>query len=446
MKKIFHLMALALMGSLAFTACDKMEDDLFAKDPATRQDEQMADFRRVFNNNDNGWCVYMACNTGRHPSCQAFAVHFDDQWCTFYSSSETSRLPEFYGQTDVEVKSLYSLKMDNGVVLSFDTYNAFFHYYADQSEYFESRVQSDFEFVLDRYSQNEDTIFGYTKIKHLPYMMVKMDRPAKQYQEACDATAGIAPYNVTLRVAGDELHARFLGGYKNLEVWTPDMDPSKDGLLFTYCCMPNGIHLLEPIEYKGHLIDEMLFNDARDRFISRYDADDYLHPQSICSMMLNDGNEDFYFGMFNVSEGFKQLLLSTGASLNADGRMPADRFYYAQISFEEGVLALYLNRWFGQGGGESVFPLNYEVVDDFTIKLQWDGTCKGLDYLYDAGIHVMIDKMFPKGQWTTWKFDVIDGSVWTPSSVKFYMEDDPTVYIASNGYYRYYYYGNIFNE
>lgn len=447
MKKLFYSLAVALIAGLSFTACDKMEDDIFSKDPATRQDEQMADFRRVFNNNDNGWCVYMASNSsGRHPGTQAFAVKFDEQWCTFFSSSATSNMPEFWGQTDVEVKSLYSLKMDNGVVLSFDTYNAFFHYYADQSDYFEQEFQSDFEFVLDRYSQNEDTIFGYTKIKRLPYMMIKMDRPAKEYQEACDATAGIAPYDLTLRIAGDELPARFLSGYKNLMFWTEGMDLTKDGELHTYCCMPNGIHFLEPIEYKGHIIDEMLFNDARDRFISRYDADDYLHPQPVCSKLFVNGNEDFYFGIFNVSDGMKDLLLQTGAALDADGRMPANSYYYAQISYEEGEFALYLNRWFGTNGGEIRYELDYEVVDDFTVKIKWNGKVHGLDYLYDAGIHVLIDKMFPQDKWTTYKFEVLEGSVWTPSKMKFFMADDPSICIFTDGYYRYYYYGNIFNE
>lgn len=447
MKKIFHILALAIAGLLAFTACDKMEDDLFAKDPATRQDEQMADFRRVFNNNDNGWCIYMSCNTaGRHPSCQAFAVKFDPTWCTFYSSSATSRLPEFYGQTDVEVRSLYSLKMDNGIVLSFDTYNAFFHYYADQSDFFSQDVQADFEFVLDRYSQNEDTIFGYTKIHRLPYMMVKMDRPAKDYQQACDDVADIAPYDLNLHIAGDEVPARFLGGYKNIMIWTEGMDLTKDGELHTYACLPNGIHLMEPIEYKGHVIDEMILNDNRDLFTSRFDKDDYLHPMPVCNKLLIEDNEDFFFGIFNAGPGMKDLLLQVGAALNADGRMPATSWYYAQFSYEDGQLGLYLNRWFGKNGGECTFFLDYEVVDNFNIKLKWSGTMQGLDYLYDSGIKVMIDKMFPKDTWTTWTMNVLDGSVWTPNKIRFQMADDSTIYIDTDPYYRYYYYGNIFNE
>lgn len=448
MKKILYFTAVALTGSLAVTSCDKMEDDIFAKDPATRQDEQMADFRRVFNNNENGWCVYLTQNSGggRHPSCMAFAVKFDPTWCTFYSSSETSRLPEFWGQTDIETKSLYSLKMDNGVVLSFDSYNPFFHYYADMSDLFDKEAQSDFEFVLDRYSQNEDTIFGYTKVKCLPYMMVKMDRPAKEYQKACDDVAGIAPYDLNIHIAGEELPARFLSGYKNLMIWKEGMDRSKDGELHTYGCMPNGIHLLEPIEHKGHIIDEFVLNENRDRFISRFDADDYLHPQPVCSKLFVDGNEDFYFGMFNVSSGMKDLLLATGDALNKDGRMPANSYYYAQIAYEEGVFSLYLNRWFGKGGGECSFILDHEIVDDFTVKVKWNGQYQGLDYLYDAGLKVLVDKMFPKDQWVEYTFDVLEGNVWTPSKMKFSMKDDPSIYIETDGYYRYYYYGNIFNE
>ena len=117
--------------------------------------KDMADYRRVFNNNKYGWALYTDNPTyGRHPSVATYAVKFDQVYSTFYKSISTVRLP---GVADKDsVVSMYSFKMDNGIVLSFDTYNGFFHYYADQSQYFAQDLQGDFEFCLDRYSENED--------------------------------------------------------------------------------------------------------------------------------------------------------------------------------------------------------------------------------------------------------------------------------------------------
>lgn len=130
MRKIFYIVAAACIFASFMTSCQLKEDDLFDIDPATRQDNWMADYRRVFNNNEYGWALYTSQPTyGRHPSIATFAVKFDQEMCTFYRSSATSRIPS--AALKDSVQSTYSLKMDNGIVLSFDTYNDFFHYYAD---------------------------------------------------------------------------------------------------------------------------------------------------------------------------------------------------------------------------------------------------------------------------------------------------------------------------
>ena len=126
MTAIYRSITLAALTATMMASCQMKEDDIFDIDPATRQDNWMAEYRRVFNNNEHGWALYTSQPTyGRHPSVQAFAVRFDQERCTFYKSSATGSLPGMAGVDSVQ--SLYSFKMDNGIVLSFDTYNAFFH-------------------------------------------------------------------------------------------------------------------------------------------------------------------------------------------------------------------------------------------------------------------------------------------------------------------------------
>ena len=193
MKKLFTICAVGALAVWLLGSCQMMEDDLFADEPATRQDRWMAEYRRVFNNNEYGWALYTDQPTfGRHPHLATFAVRFDQDYCTFYNSLSTRRIPNV-GTKD-SIQSTYSFKMDNGIVLSFDTYNGFFHYYADQSQYFAQDLQADFEFCLDRFSENEDTIFGRGKTKQLPFMMIKMKMPAQEYQNRSDEiTASYSP-------------------------------------------------------------------------------------------------------------------------------------------------------------------------------------------------------------------------------------------------------------
>ena len=87
MKKLFTICAVGALAVWLLGSCQMMEDDLFADEPATRQDKWMAEYRRVFNNNEYGWALYTDQPTfGRHPHLATFAVRFDQDYCTFYNS------------------------------------------------------------------------------------------------------------------------------------------------------------------------------------------------------------------------------------------------------------------------------------------------------------------------------------------------------------------------
>ena len=139
--------------------------------------------------------------SGRHPAVYTFAVKFDQYYSTFYQSSTTQRLANPDDRAADSIRSMYSFKMDNGIVLSFDTYNGFFHINADQSQYFSGDLQGDFEFCLERYSENEDTIFGHGKTKLLPFVMIKMPCKAPEYQVRTDSIQNyFSPYNCSATI------------------------------------------------------------------------------------------------------------------------------------------------------------------------------------------------------------------------------------------------------
>ena len=80
MKKIIRLLSLLAIGATVITSCEMKEDDLFSVDPANRSDQWMAEYRRVFNNNEHGWALYTDNPTTRHPAVYTYAVKFDQTW------------------------------------------------------------------------------------------------------------------------------------------------------------------------------------------------------------------------------------------------------------------------------------------------------------------------------------------------------------------------------
>lgn len=441
MKTIFNIIACGAVAATMLSACQMMEDDVFDTDPATRQDNWMADYRRVFNNNEYGWALYTDNPTyGRHPAVYTYAVRFDQDYCTFYNSLSTRRIPNVSNLDSI--RSTYSFKMDNGIVLSFDTYNGFFHYYADQSQYFAQDLQSDFEFCLDRYSENEDTIFGRGKTKQLPFMMIKMKMPAEEYQRLSDEiTASYAPYDCAFVCAGDTLKASFLSGYHNLLLYFPD-EEGGDNIehMYSYGNLVNGIYMLENIDYKGHIIKELTLNDEKDGYHDDQTGARII-PRPYCDYFIDDADDydDKFFGYSCLGTYTQAEWDKMKTALNSSKYKAS---WLNNITFNpdaDGHLILTVNMWYGNG--EIHFPFDIIKMGMDRIALRYTGTeHSGLGYtIYDLGFSYVIDAIAPKDSWRTYRIVPTSGSAMSPAEFQLVDEENPDNSILFRMNFRYYY-------
>lgn len=421
------------------TGCQMKEDDLFDVDPANRADAWMADYRRVFNNNEYGWALYTDNPTTRHPAVYTFAVKFDQYYSTFYQSSTTQRLGNPDDRAADSIRSMYSFKMDNGIVLSFDTYNGFFHVNADQSQYFSGEMQGDFEFCLERYSENEDTIFGHGKTKLLPFVMIKMPCPAPEYQIRTDSIqSNYSPYNCSFVCAGDTLPARFFSGYQNLNIWMEDDDPSIDGHLYSYGNLIGGIYMLEPIEYKGNIIKEFKLNADK----SGYDDVNglaYIIPKPMADYFWTDEEYDSRFwGYSCLGPDTKKEWDKARTALDASRYKSNTMVYICLKSDGHHNIELVVNMWYGSG--EIHFPLEMKRVDNDHIALKWTGKeTSGLGYtIYDLGFNYILDAIAPKDDFKIFRVSSQGGSKMTPSELTLIDESNPDNWFFFGTNWRYY--------
>ena len=432
------LCSLSLLCALC-VSCQMKEDDLFDVDPANRADAWMADYRRVFNNNTYGWALYTDNPTnGRHPSVRTSAVKFDQYYSTFYRTSGTGNLP---GLNDIDsIQSMYSFKMDNGIVLSFDTYNGFLHYFADQTQYFSQDYQGDFEFCLDSYSENEDTIFGRGKTKQLPFVMIKLPVKPVEYQEACDSIQRFySPYNCAFVCAGDTLPARFLGTYQNLCIWMEGDDPSIDGHLYSYGNLVGGLYFLEPIEYKGKIIKEMHINADK----SGYDDINGLAsiiPKPMADYFWTDEEYDSRFwGYSCCGPDTKAEWDKAKDALSKSGKYNPNNLVYICLKTDgKGNIELVVNMWYGSG--EIHFPMEMKRVDNDHIALKWTGKeTSGLGYtIYDLGFKYILDGIAPKDDFKTFLVSSQGGSKMSPSELTLIDESNPNNWFFFGTNWRYY--------
>ena len=429
------------MAASMLTSCQMMEDDVFDTDPATRQDNWMADYRRVFNNNEYGWALYTDNPTyGRHPGVYTYAVRFDQDYCTFYNSLSTRRIPNV--STLDSIQSTYSFKMDNGIVLSFDTYNGFFHYYADQSQYFAQDLQADFEFCLDRYSENEDTIFGRGKTKQLPFMMIKMKMPGDEYQRLSDEiTATYSPYDCAFVCAGDTVQARFLSGYQNFMLIYPDKeDGPKVEHLYSYGNLVDGIYLLENIEYKGHIIKEMKLTEEKDGYVDHLTGARII-PRPYADYFVDDADsyDDRFFGYSCLGTYTQGEWDKMRTALNNSKYKPTNLYSITFNPDGKGKTVLTVNMWYGNG--EIHFPFEIKKMGMDRIALKYTGTeHSGLGYtIYDLGFKYVIDAIATTDEWRTYKIVPTSGTSMSPSEFQLVDESNPENSILFKQYFRYYY-------
>lgn len=416
MKRNIYILFMSLATFVTLWSCQMKEDDIFDVDPATRQDNWMAEYRRVFNNNKYGWALYTSQPTyGRHPSVDTYAVRFDQQNCTFYKSAATVRMP---GMANVDsVVSMYSFKMDNGIVLSFDTYNAFFHYYADQSQFFAQNLQGDFEFCLDRFSANEDTIFGRGKTKQLPFFMVKMDRTPEEYQKATDRIDSYAPYNCVMIAEGDTLQAQFLSGYHNLLINFPDDEGGPDvEHMYSYGNLTGGIYLLEHFKYKNTTVVEMKLDTISGEFHSLYSNAKIGAMPFINYLIKSNDDEPWFWGYSGLGSYTKNEWDKARDAINASGKIKAEDLVYINLMPDgKGCLDLVVNKWYGDG--EVHFAMEMKKVSDNEVAFKYTGReTSNLGYTYyDLGLKYIIDAFARRDTWTTYKISYKDGTPMQPN-------------------------------
>jgi hypothetical protein len=303
-------------------------------------------------------------------------------------------------------------------------------------------MQGDFEFCLDRYSENEDTIFGRGKTKQLPFAMIKLPVSAPAYQAACDSILSFySPYNCSFVCEGDTLPARFLGTYQNLSIWMEGDDPRVDGHLYSYGNLVGGLYFLEPIEYKGHIIKEMKITLEKDGYVDIHGQASII-PKPFANYWLYDEESDSrFFGYSALGTWTQGEWDKARDAINKSGKQRADDLHYITLATDGfGGLELIINSWFGSD--EVHYPMELKKISNDEIAVRWTGTeTSGRNYkFYDIGYKYIVDAFASKDEWRTYRISARTGSKMSPGEFQLTEESNPdnSIYFPTN--FRYYHY------
>lgn len=154
MKRILYL--LMIVSGILAQSCTSDEDDVFDQSPAERMSAALTEYKAVLTGAPNGWVMEYYPEQDRSLGGYTYL-------CSFNSSGEVTFASEIvtdnYGAGET-ANSLYKLIADAGPVLSFDTHNEIFHYFAEPSGSDVDGYGGDYEFVFTEVSADSVIMKG----------------------------------------------------------------------------------------------------------------------------------------------------------------------------------------------------------------------------------------------------------------------------------------------
>lgn len=303
MKKIFYFIVMALVMAVGFSACSHEEDDLFGESAAQRLNKSVDKYQDLLKSSENGWVMEFLPSDGSYGGF-VYTAKFTDEDVTMacdlslYSSTE-----EWPAGT--ELTSKYSVKAEQGVILTFDTYNLLLHFFSEPRGSSDvDGYESDYEFVFMNTSENQDTIYlRGKKYENILKMYKLKDSDSKTFiDKTVDMASNLSLVNYQyLTVNGKDYPVDIEG--KTFYINDIDSEDSEIDKPMFYS--PEGFHLYEPIQIGGKTFQYFKYDAATGNIVAD-DGESIIKLPSTVDQLLNP-KVNWYFSDGNMSDGLQKL-------------------------------------------------------------------------------------------------------------------------------------------
>lgn len=261
MQKLYRTLLIAVCAVLSLASCVRDEELVFDKSATVRLNEALSNAQEVLTSAPKGWAMYY------YP--EADKIYGGYMYTMEFTKSEVTVRSELFDQA---YTSLYSMSPDSGPVLSFDTNNYAFHYFATPSGnqknlYGESgRYQAykgDFEFMIMSATPEEVVLRGKRTGNHIH--MFPLQESAQSFIDKVTHMADVMfvsdfsgtldgkPCVMTLSLSSRQ--AKFT--LPELKDEEGEVVSASAPFLFT----TNGMQLYEPLALGDYQIDALTFDE-----------------------------------------------------------------------------------------------------------------------------------------------------------------------------------------
>lgn len=291
MKKIYSFIIMALMLCVGFASCSHEEDDYFGESAAQRLNKSVDKYQKLLTSSENGWVMEFLPSDGSYGG-YLYTAKFGDEnvtmACDFSLYSSTESWP-----AGTELSSMYTVKAEQGVILTFDTYNLLLHYFSEPRGSSDvDGYESDYEFTFLKTSENEDTIYLRGKKYENVLKMYKLkDTDSKTFiANTVEMGSNLSKVNYSSLKIGDKDYPMAIDG-KLFYVVDIDNDSTEIELPMFYT--PEGFHFYEPITLDGKTYQYFKYDEATGNVVATDNQGTIILPSASEQFLNPKGNWSF---------------------------------------------------------------------------------------------------------------------------------------------------------
>jgi len=302
-----------LLLTLCIFACSPQEDDLFEDSAANRLTRAVSEYTTLLEGSENGWAMEFFPGDLTMGGI-AYTVKFKN-------GNVEMRCEENINDVDSIVKSgqkynsLYSVKSEQSIILSFDTYNPLIHYYSEpKSSSDVDGYASDYEFVFQGVNQTKDSVYLKGKRYGNELVLVRLKSDAKEYIEnihKVDTAVAMVPR--TKLIIENTIYP--ISIHDNL--MTVELKDSSVTIPYVY--NDNGFRLYKPLRVNDISISNFIYNSNNGNIETSLDNKKYIpyptkmeqflgakHPWSFIFDLITETGEmnDELFNLFMSNRHF----------------------------------------------------------------------------------------------------------------------------------------------
>jgi hypothetical protein len=305
-------------------SCSKEYEGVFEQSPDERTRDVLKEYKDILVSSENGWIV------DYYPNPEilggfTFLFKFDEKG--------TVKMNWGYRNQDDD-QALYSLKMVEAPILSFDTYSIFTKMRDPELGVWGKGFGGDNEFIIDKISPTKDTIYLRERLgTHDPMILVKASAKAwtdiKNYPEMCNVLTKmedkVVPYYYNLTVEGWSSPVTMTYYDDQQQVNLFYKENGKDtivsmGINFT----GDGFQLHHALERNGIKVRSFRYDAALGQHIvaDKGVKGSFQHATTCASVIKGAAKKFFGPGNFGTdSKGASPKLMAAFENLNPDSKL-----------------------------------------------------------------------------------------------------------------------------